>query len=190
MNTINLTAPVESAAQKELREKQERLKEIKAKLAEPGGKFGVGIINAGHSYNKFATHSYDELAKIQKKENKFRKILGLKPNKKPINNLEEGFKPEIDPKILEAGLKKKRSYYAGGKLNMVVVDATNKKKQDLIDKLEKEGKEPTSDQLAEFESDSILKMQEMAKNARKSAIGNAFLVNQGAPTVAIKECKF
>ena len=68
--------------------KRERLQEIKAKLAEPGGNFGVAIINAGHSYNKFATTSYENLALIQKKENKFRKILGLKPNKKPINNLE------------------------------------------------------------------------------------------------------
>ena len=159
------------------------MKEIKAKLAEPGGKFGVGIINAGHSYNKFATHSYDELAKIKKKENKFRKILGLKPNRKPINNLDGGFKPEIDPRILNAGLKKKRSYYAGGKLNMVVVDATNKKKQELLDKLEKEGKEPTQQQLQEFESDSVLKMQQIAQIARKSAIGNAFLVNTGAPIV-------
>ena len=78
---------------KELRMKRERLIEIKAKLAEPGGNFGVGIINTGHSFNKFATVSYDALAKIQKKENRFRKILGLKPNKMPINNTETGYKP-------------------------------------------------------------------------------------------------
>jgi len=44
--------------------KRERLLEIKAQLAEPGGHFGVGIINAGHSYNKFATTSYENLAKV------------------------------------------------------------------------------------------------------------------------------
>ena len=88
--------------------------EIKAELAKPGGDFGVGIVNTGKSYNKFATLPYGELKQIQKKENKFRKIIGLKPNRKRINNLKSGYKPELDPRMLRAALKQKRAYYAGG----------------------------------------------------------------------------
>ena len=55
---------VESEEEKYLREKRERLLEIKAKLAEPGGNFGVAIMNNGKSFNKFSTKSYDELAQI------------------------------------------------------------------------------------------------------------------------------
>ena len=112
-----LMMPKETEAQKELRLKREKLLEIKAKLAEPGGHFGVGIFSkTGHSYNKFATKPYEELKQIQKKENKFRKIMGLKANKKPVNNHltkfddkeGHGFQPQIDPRVLEHGLKQKR----------------------------------------------------------------------------------
>ena len=103
--TIKLVPPSENTLQKEMRLKREKLLEIKEKLAQPGGDFGIGIFNTGPSYNKFTTKSYEELTTIQKKENRFRKILGLKPNKKPINNTEKGYKPEIDPRILRAGLK-------------------------------------------------------------------------------------
>ena len=82
----------------------ERLNEIKRKIAEPGGNFGIGCINPLEnnfsSVNRFATHSYEDLAKIQKKENRYRKLIGMKPNKKPINNTENGYKPEISPRIL------------------------------------------------------------------------------------------
>ena len=44
--------------------KRERLLEIKEKLAKPGGDFGIGIFNTGHSYNKFTTKDYDELKKV------------------------------------------------------------------------------------------------------------------------------
>jgi len=54
----------EDRAVKELREKRERLLEIKKELARPGGDFGVGIVNTGKSYNKFATLPYEELKKI------------------------------------------------------------------------------------------------------------------------------
>ena len=57
--SVKLQLPKETEAEKELRLKREKLLEIKQKLNEPGGNFGVGIINAGHSYNKFATVSYD-----------------------------------------------------------------------------------------------------------------------------------
>jgi hypothetical protein len=51
--------------------------------------------------------------------------LKLKPNKKPITNVDGGYKPEIDPKILSQGLKQKRAYYGGGKLNMTKIPATS-----------------------------------------------------------------
>jgi len=54
----------EDRAAQELRQKRERLLEIKAELAKPGGDFGVGIVNTGKSYNKFATLPYEELRKI------------------------------------------------------------------------------------------------------------------------------
>lgn len=155
-------APSENAAQQELRQKRERLAEIKEKLSQPGGHFGIGIFNTGRSYNKFTTKPYEELAQIQKKENRFRKILGQRPNKKPINNTENGYKPEIDPRILRAGLKQKRSYHAGGKLNMVTLEATNaikeKKVSELEAKAEKEGRELDEKELLQFEpSASIIK---------------------------------
>lgn len=134
---------VETAEDKYLREKRERLLEIKAKLAEPGGNFGVAIMNNGKSYNKFSTKSYDELAQIQKDENKFRKLIGMKEfvryskkmkkktgkpgfyrpslDKRKINNTEKGFKPNLDPKFLRAALLKEEAYNGGGKLNMVEV---------------------------------------------------------------------
>ena len=105
--------------------KREELVRIKERIAQPGGNFGVAIINAGRSYNKFTTVSYQELARIKSKENKFRKTLGVKKDKRPINNTEKGFKPTIDPKILNAGLKQKRAYYGGGSLNMKPVKGTN-----------------------------------------------------------------
>lgn len=59
--SVHLGKVVETVNEKELRLKRERLLEIKAKLAEPGGNFGVGIFNTGKSYNKFSTKSYSEL---------------------------------------------------------------------------------------------------------------------------------
>ncbi len=37
-----------------------------------GGKFGVGIFNAGVSHNKYSTKSYDELKIIRDEENLLR----------------------------------------------------------------------------------------------------------------------
>lgn len=148
----------ESEEEKELRLKRERLLEIKEKLAKPGGDFGIGIFNTGRSYNKFTTKDYDELRNIQKKENKFRKILGQKPNKKPITNVESGFKPEIDPRILNHGLKQRSAYYGGGSLNMVTVEGTNAVIERRIQEAEKiKGGELDEDELKQFEpSESIL----------------------------------
>lgn len=134
----------------ELREKRERLLEIKAELAKPGGNFGVGIINTGKSYNKFATMPYEELRQIQKKENKFRKIIGMKPNKKLINNMETGYKPELDPRVLRAALKQKTAYYRGGQLNMVVVEGTNKLKEKAVEEAEKKNQELPPEALKVF----------------------------------------
>lgn len=130
-----------------MREKREKLLEIKAKLAEPGGKFGVGIINNGKSYNKFSTKSADELAKIQKDENRYRKQLGYKnkkgklvwsKDKRKINmGYEKGFVPALDPRALRAALKQRDAYYGGGKLNMVEVKGTNKLKEAALEEVEK-----------------------------------------------------
>ena len=66
---------------------------IKYQVDQKRDKIGIKIINKHHSYNKFATKPYEELAKIKKQENKFRKILGVKKDKRPVNNLDTGFKP-------------------------------------------------------------------------------------------------
>ena len=152
-----------------MREKRERLLEIKKRLAEPGSTFGVngvcrfGIINTGHSYNSYSTLPYDELRRIQKKENKFRKTLGLKPNRKPINNLQSGYKPEIDPRILRAGLKQKRAYYGGGELNMNKIEATGVQLQRVEEKLEKIGKKDKKGEKAGLQK----QLQELEVKAEK-----------------------
>lgn len=51
--------------------------------------------------------------------------------------MESGYKPEIDPRILNHGLKQKRVYYGGGCLNMVTVEPTNQAKERLIEEAEK-----------------------------------------------------
>ena len=62
--SVHLGKIVETANEKELRLKREKLLEIKKKLAEPGGNFGVGIFNTGKSYNKFSTLPYSELKQL------------------------------------------------------------------------------------------------------------------------------
>jgi hypothetical protein len=59
--SVHLGKIIETVNEKELRLKREKLIEIKKKLAEPGGNFGVGIFNAGKSYNKFTTKPYSEM---------------------------------------------------------------------------------------------------------------------------------
>ena len=59
--TLHLGKIVETVNEKELRLKRDKLIEIKKKLAQPGGDFGVGIFNTGKSYNKFSTKPYEEL---------------------------------------------------------------------------------------------------------------------------------
>ena len=70
----------ESEEEKTLRLKRERLLEIKAELAKPRDpkKFGAPILNTGKSYNKLASKTVEELAKIQQDENKLRKLIGMK----------------------------------------------------------------------------------------------------------------
>lgn len=51
--------------------------------------------------------------------------------------MDNGFKPEIDPRILNAGLKQKRAYYGGGSLNVKNIPATSKLKEKEIDAAEK-----------------------------------------------------
>jgi len=115
----------------------------------------------------------------------------MKPNKKRINNLDEGFKPEIDPRILNAGLKQKRAYYGGGKLNMVAIKGTNTLKQELIDKAEKDGRQVEEDELRPFESDSLIAAQARAELAQRTgALGNARLAARNVPSVRIQECQF
>ena len=122
--SVHLGKIVETVNERNLRLKRERLQEIKQKLAEPGGNFGIGIFNTGKSYNKFTTKPYEELAALQKKENRYRRVLGLKKNRQPINNTEKGYKPALDPRALRAALKTKSAYYGGGKLNMIKIEGT------------------------------------------------------------------
>lgn len=73
---------------------------------------------------------------------------------------------------------------------MVPVKGTNARKNEAIQKAEKEGRQLAPEELNEFETESILKMQQKAELAKKTAIGNAFLANRNIPSVKIQECKF
>ena len=68
---------------------------------------------------------------------------------------------------------------------MEIIEATNLKKQKIIDEAEEIGKEPNPEKIKELESESILKMQELAKIKEKFSIGNAKLAKEGAPNVPI-----
>lgn len=68
---------------------------------------------------------------------------------------------------------------------MEIIEGTNLKKQKIIDEAEEKGKDPTPEKIKELESESILKMQELAKIKEKSSIGNAKLATEGAPNVPI-----
>ena len=55
-------------------------------------------------------------------------MIGIKPEKKPINNLDNRFKPTVDPRILRSALKQKDAYLGEGKLNMEIIEGTNARK--------------------------------------------------------------
>ena len=133
---------------------------------------------------------YEELRNIQQKENVFRKYLGVKANKKRISNLDHRFIPQVDPRVLRAALKQKDAYYGEGKLNMIEVVGTNTLKQRALDEAEREGKEVPKEDLKKFETESIVQMQDKAKLAMKTSIGNPKLAQRGVPNVPIKECTF
>lgn len=156
----------ESAQERELRLARERYQRIKAEVDAPrSGIGGVKIFSAsGLSHNKFATLPYSTLAEIQKKENQFRKVLGLKKDKRPINNTENGFKPQVDPRVLRASLKQKRNYHGGGSLNMRVVKSTSALKKEITQKIEMEGRDvdPAQD-FKHLDTESVMKMRELAK---------------------------
>ena len=73
---------------------------------------------------------------------------------------------------------------------MVKIEGTNALKQKAIDAAEKQGRDLTEKELAEFETESVLIMQEKAELAKKTAIGNAFLSKLNVPNIPIKECTF
>ena len=73
---------------------------------------------------------------------------------------------------------------------MVRVPGTNALKQKAIEAAEKQGRDATAEELAQFESESILVMQEKAELAKKTAIGNAYLSKLNVSNIPIKECTF
>lgn len=76
-------------------------------LNDNAGKFGIKIVNRGRSksFNKFQTLPYSKLTDIKNNENVYRADLKRDKDKRRINNLDDCFKPKIDPRVLRHALK-------------------------------------------------------------------------------------
>ena len=99
---------------KEAEDKRAEYLAIKAKVDAPRDSIGIKVINSlpdFRSFNKYASQPYNKLNDTRKKENKYRKALGLKKNKAPINNLDNRFKANVDPRYLDQALKMQQNYH-------------------------------------------------------------------------------
>lgn len=73
---------------------------------------------------------------------------------------------------------------------MITVVGTNLKKEKLIEKAEKDGKQVPADKIRELETDSILEMQEKAKLSLRNVFGNSLLALHDIKNIRIRECTF
>ena len=72
---------------------------------------------------------------------------------------------------------------------MVKIEGTNTLKEKIIEEADKKNMDPDPEELKQFETESIMRMQEKAKLALKTAIGNERLAFQTS-NIPIQECKF
>ena len=72
---------------------------------------------------------------------------------------------------------------------MVKIEGTNTLKEKIIDEADKNNMDPDPEALRPFETDSIIRMQDKVKLAKKTAIGNERLCFQTS-NIPIQECQF
>jgi hypothetical protein len=132
-----------------------------------------------------------------------RRFLGLKPDRRRINNLDKGYKPVIDSRYLNLALKQQRNYNQRKKF--VPMERLNDEKvladrvEYAIQAAERTGKlddRAYKDMMKRMVEEGVRKEnedkeKEVAGRSMKTAVGNARLAQSSkAKPVNIYECKF